>query len=230
MKLFVIGCSFSEGSGLENANDKYSYSLANRLQIQNYNLAISGTSNDYIFRKTFELLENVIHKDDIIIIQWTHFIRFELMQKYKNINLYCNPPANLEVNSDKILINDCVDFENKNIEKSILNEIDKKNSKYIKEYIVNFLNEDYQYKKTKNYIKSLYSYLELNGYKHLHFFGWDDCIINEVLDNKKFINKSFGGYTKTLGTEHPDKNAHDIWSNVLYNKLEELKYMQKNLL
>lgn len=226
MKLFTIGCSFSEGAGLDSDTDRYSYILGNKLlNVTNYNLAMAGTSNDYIFRKVFEIIENDFKKDDIFIIQWTHFIRVELMQKYNDINLYYNPPAKFESNFDKKMINGSVDFESKNIEKSIVNNIDGKNLKHIKDYVANFLNEDYQYTKTKNYIKSLYSYLELNGYKHLHFFGWDSCIIDGISDNSKFIKESFGGYTDTIGMEHPDKTAHFIWANLLYDKCKELKYI-----
>lgn len=226
MRLFVIGCSFSEGAGLKEVNDRYSRLLGNTLKINNYNIALSGSSNDYIFRKVFELLENSITKNDILIIQWTHFIRIELNHKYENINLYYNPPASLNASMDKIFNNNSVNFSHKKIDTNVIDEIDNKNQKYINDYILNFLNPEYQYNKTKNYIKSLYSYLELNEYKHLHFFGWDKCIIEEVLNYPKFINESFGGYTNTIGTEHPDKSGHDMWSNVLYNKLKELNYIK----
>ena len=90
-----------------------------------------------------------------------------------------------------------------------------------KKFIGYFLDENYQINKTKNYIKSLYSYLELNGYKHLHFFGWDNCIISdsEILNYKKFLNKSFGGYTDTMGNEHPNKTGHSKWSSFLLTKI-----------
>ena len=80
------------------------------------------------------------------------------------------------------------------------------------------------YFKGKNYIKSLYAYLELNGYKHLHFFGWDNCIVsdNEIINYPNFLKETFGGYTKTTGSNHPNKEGHEMWANFLSNKLQTL--------
>jgi hypothetical protein len=74
--------------------------------------------------------------------------------------------------------------------------------------------------------------LELNGYKHLHFYGWDNCIIpdNEILNYPNFLKETFGGYTNTTGNDHPNKEGHENWANLLSNKLEVFKYIEKKLI
>ena len=111
-------------------------------------------------------------------------------------------------------------------------EIESKNKKALDEYIVSFLQEEYQKNTTINYINALYTYLEHFSYNHLHFFGWDKCIINSVYDNGHcFLNKSFGGYTDTLLNNHPDKESHSKWAHLLFEKLNEIyKNNLKNLI
>ena len=119
----------------------------------------------------------------------------------------------------------------KSLKNNYIIELDKNNKITLNyNYLLLWLkeiNKTNEINKTKNYIKSLYSYLELNGYKHLHFFGWDNCIISdsEILNYKKFLNKSFGGYTDTMGNEHPNKTGHSKWSSFLLTKIEELNYI-----
>jgi hypothetical protein len=101
-----------------------------------------------------------------------------------------------------------------------------KNKKNLEDYSLKFLDEDYQLNTTINYINALYTYLEYFGYKHLHLFGWDKCIIESVFDNKpNFIKESFGGYTKTTNNHHPDKKGHDDWAKFLNEKIVEFKFI-----
>ncbi|MFN9897468.1 MAG: hypothetical protein ACK55Z_01470, partial [bacterium] len=64
-------------------------------------------------------------------------------------------------------------------------------------------------------------------YKHLHFFGWDNCMIsdNEISNYPNFLKETFGGYTKTTENEHPNKEGHEMWANFLSNKLQTLNYI-----
>jgi hypothetical protein len=90
------------------------------------------------------------------------------------------------------------------------------------------LDENYQLNTTINYINALYTYLEYFGYKHLHFFGWDKCIIESVFDNKSnFIKESFGGYTNTTNNHHPDKKGHKAWAEFLNKKIIEFKFVNE---
>jgi hypothetical protein len=61
----------------------------------------------------------------------------------------------------------------------------------------------------------------------LHFFGWDSCIVtdNEILNYPNLLKETFGGYTNTIKNDHPNKEAHAIWANLLSNKLQTLNYI-----
>ena len=45
-----------------------------------------------------------------------------------------------------------------------------------------------------------------------------------------FLKETFGGYTNTPGNDHPNKEGHEIWANLLSNKLEELNYIKTKLI
>lgn len=231
MKLFTIGCSFTEGQGLKKqAIECYSNALANILELEHYNFGAAGMSNDYIFRKIFELLNSkTITKDDIIIIQWTHFLRKELSFVNDNKKWFHTIPNSLHVYSDKVITDqdDISSVQNEYIYEDtadIRKIIESKNKKSLEDYSLKFIDEDYQLNTTTNYINALYTYLEYFGYKHLHFFGWDKCIIESVFDGKSnFIKETFGGYTNTTNNHHPNKKGHENWAEFLNEKLIEFK-------
>ena len=233
MKLFTIGCSFTEGQGLKHhAIQSYPYLLAKKLKIEYYNFGSCGQSNDYIFRKVFELIHSdTIDKDDIILIQWTHYIRKELPTTYNSKQWYYIAPYGVPL-SDKIIHN--VQSENTVLGKYYPENLDidfkkmqTKNQKLINSYTLNFLDEDYQLNTTKNYIESLYGYLEHFGYKHLHFFGWDECVIKSVINKSNFLKETFGGYTQTPLKEHPTKEGHNKWMQYLYRTINEFKFLNE---
>lgn len=227
MRLFTFGCSYTEGQGLSLPMEQpYTYILAEKLQIEYYNFGSSGMSNDYIFRKVFELINsNVITKEDILVIQWTHYIRKELQFKHNDKNYYHIAPYGYFPFRDKIINpkNKIVVSEYSDMIKNVDEEhgnIEKMNKNFLDEYNLKMLHVDYQMQTSSNYIKGLYSFLELNNYKHLHFFGWDDCIL--PIDYDKILKTSFGGYTNVIGKEHPTQNGHILWANYLYEKIIEL--------
>jgi hypothetical protein len=231
MKLFTIGCSFTEGQGLQNhITECYSHQLSEKLNLQYYNFGSCGSSNDYIFRKIIELVDGkTIQPEDIIVIQWTHYNRKELPIIYKKRNWYHYAPNSYFPMWDKQM-NDkhlSVQPEYVGIDlQSDLYELKDKNTKLLDTYSFNFLHNEYQKNTTKNYIKTLYTYLEHFGYKHLHFFGWKSCVINEIYENKPlFLKENFGEFTNTLGNDHPNKEGHLNWSEHLYQKLKEINYI-----
>jgi hypothetical protein len=238
MKLYSVGCSFTEGQDLENFQiENYTKLLSEKHKVDCHNFGNCGASNDYIFRKAFYILNEGFNKEDVLIIQWTHYTRMELPTTYDNREWYFTIPNALIPVSDKVLkdVNFYGIFSkhvvNKNSDYNKTDETTKKllelHNNDLQRFIGYFLNTKYQINKTKNYIKSLYAYLELNGYKHLHFFGWDSCIIsdNEILNYPNFLKETFGGYTKTIKNDHPNKEGHEIWANVLSNKLQTLNYI-----
>jgi hypothetical protein len=232
MKLFTFGCSFTEGQGLNKPDEKeYAILLSEKFGIKYYNYGAAGMSNDYVYRKVFETIEKQISKEDIIIIQWTHYIRKELKFKYNDKNYYHILPYGYYPFRDKIHIkkydgikSEYTDYDDTSIDFGLeQKKIEKINKNFIDEYNSKILDEHYQFETTLNYIKGLYSYLELNGYKHLHFFGWDDCIISTNYD--KILKESFGGYTNTEGSQHPNQNQHIIWADYLCKELIKLNYI-----
>lgn len=234
MKLFTIGCSFTEGQGLKRqAIECYSNTLSEKLNIPHFNFGATGMSNDYIFRKIFELLNsNTITKNDIIIIQWTNYLRKELPVIHNDRDWYHTIPNSTHAYEDKVIKESDGSVQNKYCNQNLSEDqkkIESKNKKTLENYILQFLNEDYQLNTTKNYINSLYTYLKYYGYKHMHFFGWNECVIDSIIDNKsKFLIETFGQYSKTKttkdNTNHPDKAGHTKWANFLYEKIIEFKY------
>ena len=234
MKLYTIGCSFTEGQGLDNHhNECYSHILSENLDTKHFNFGACGASNDYIFRKIFELLNsNIITKDDIIVIQWTHYMRKELPIVYDDKEFYHFLPTTFYPYNDKIITSYGPNNElvtNKYIQNESLDEIKKiienENKEFLNIYNLKFLNEEYQINTTKNYINSLYAYLEHFGYKHIHFFGWDSCIIDGIVDNSNFLKETFGGFShidfsQSKLIRHPNKNEHENWANFLYKKIK----------
>lgn len=238
MKLYSVGCSFTEGQGLQNFQiENYTKVLSEKHKVDFHNFGNCGASNDYIFRKVFYILNEGFTKEDVLIIQWTNYIRMEIPTTYDNREWYFTIPNSLHPSSDKILkdVNFYGTFSkhvmNQNTDYSKTDETTKKllelHDNDLKKFMGCFLNKEYQINKTKNYIKSLYAYLELNGYKHLHFFGWDSCIIsdNEISNYPNFLKETFAGYTKTPKINHPNKEGHEMWANFLSNKLQTLNYI-----
>ena len=77
MKIVSVGCSFTSGVGVL-ANETYTYQLSKLINSDFHNWGEAGHSNQYIFRKTIELLKNW-NPNDILIIQWTNPNRDEIV-------------------------------------------------------------------------------------------------------------------------------------------------------
>jgi hypothetical protein len=231
MKLITVGCSFTEGQGLEfQSFECYTTKLAEQLNLKYYNFGLCGASNDYIFRKVFELIEtNVITKEDIIVIQWTHYNRKELPIVYQDRKWYYYPPNGHIPTRDKMIYSEYLGVQHEYYHIDTQSEMYKlrdKNMKLLDLYTFNFLQDEYQQTTTKNYINSLYTYLEHMGYNHLHFFGWKNCIIDGVSENKPlFLKENFGEFTNTIGNEHPNKIGHEEWAKFLNEKIVEFKFI-----
>jgi hypothetical protein len=231
MKLITIGCSFTEGQGLE--NDKiecYSNQLSEKLNLEYYNFGLIGASNDYIFRKVFELIESdIITSKDIILIQWTHYNRKELPLIHNGKNWYYYPPNTYIPMSDKKISKLHAAVQNEYIGIDLVDEmymLKDAHEDLIKNYTYNFLHNEYQKNTTKNYINSLYTYLDHFGYNHLHFFGWKNCVISDITKNKfLFLEENFGELTNTIGNAHPNKEGHLQWAEHLYQKIKEINYI-----
>ena len=75
-KLLVSGCSITHGAELynkfmhpKNIELSYSQHLANRLNCELINIALNGSSNEYIFHS---IMENIVQQDiHSVIVMWT---------------------------------------------------------------------------------------------------------------------------------------------------------------
>lgn len=231
MKLITVGCSFTEGQGLKMQSfECYTTKLAEQLNLKFYNFGLCGASNDYIFRKVFELIEtDVITKEDVIIIQWTHYNRKELPTVYQDKKWYHYPPNGYIATRDKKIYNEHFGVQHEYFTDDIQshqNSLKSKNTKLLDLYTYTFLQNEYQQITTKNYINSLYAYLEYMGYNHLHFFGWKECIIDGVSEDKSlFLKETFGEFANIIGKEHPNKDGHEGWAKFLNQKILEFKFI-----
>ncbi len=76
MKIYFDGCSWTKGSELENKyEERFSRLVANHFDAEEYNIAMSGGSNDRIIRNL--IIENNIENYDFVVIQMTFPSRTE---------------------------------------------------------------------------------------------------------------------------------------------------------
>jgi hypothetical protein len=91
-KLWAFGDSFTFGSELKDCTDEFEYSnntwqalLAKEQGLEYRCIARGGASNDWIARNVLKY-SNQFSSNDLIIIQWTYFSRFEFpMEGYKDM-------------------------------------------------------------------------------------------------------------------------------------------------
>lgn len=81
------GCSFVAGDDLAHIErDRFSQKFTDKTGYKNINIALSGCSNDRVFRTTMDYLKDIHNSDDkkypdLIIISWTGTDRFEFINK-----------------------------------------------------------------------------------------------------------------------------------------------------
>jgi hypothetical protein len=223
MKIVSVGCSFTEGTGVGRHN-AYTRHLADLCNCEYDNFGEGGHSNKYVFRKTISLLKNW-NKEDILLVQWTGPNREEVVTKEGYI--FYSPHNNFM--SLEFLFGQ--DVANNPKAHSYTNEKQKeiieKYGKIIDDYTYNLTNNDYSITSSLCYQISTFNMLENLGIKHINFFGWDAVKLNDVYDftNEKFLDISFGKYTNTPMSEHPDLEGHVNWAKYLFDKLKNFNYI-----
>jgi len=223
MKIFSVGCSFTEGTGVGRQNS-YTRHLADLCNCEYENYGESGHSNKYVFRKVIDLLKNW-NKDDILIIQWTGPNREEVVTKEGYI--FYSPYNNfvsLEFLFGQDVANNPI---GRNFDKEKQKQIIERYSDIINDYTNNLTNFDYSITSSICYQISIFNMLENLNIKHINFFGWDDIKLNDIyqFSNEKFLDISFGGYTNTPTTEHPNLSGHIDWAKFLFDKLKKFNYI-----
>ena len=187
------------------------------------NYGESGHSNDYIFRKVISLIKNWNSKD-ILLVQWTNPNRKELVTK-EGFSFYSpwNNFMSLEFLFGQDVANNPKAKEFTNEKQK---EIIKSNSDFIDKYTEAFINTDYQNNISECYQITLFNTLENLNVKHINFYGWDSIKLNvDNLTNDKFLKDTFGEYTKTSISDHPNLDGHINWAKYLFDKLKNFNYI-----
>jgi hypothetical protein len=222
MKIVSVGCSFTEGTGVGRKN-AYTRHLADLCNCEYENYGESGHSNQYIFRKTIELIKNW-NTDDILIIQWTAPNRQEVITKEGY--LFYSPFSNF-MSLEFLFGQDVANNPNAaKYDNNTQNEIIKNYSNLIDEYTERLTNDKYSDTLSFNYQVALFNMLENLNIKHIHFYGWEAIKLDiKQYVNDKFLTESFGYYTETLQNEHPNLDGHIKWANYLFGNLKKFNYI-----
>ena len=218
--LFANGCSFTLGSCMyeeeweyrQNLN-RFSKKLADKLNLEEINIASGGISNDRIFRTTFDWIENNKQKvkDTLFVLGltnnlrkdlWSNFINdyiisSEIYQDIKYIARDCNTTED-EVNQWrnfelKYLINE------DEVEKDLIRKCLLLNS-YVEGNMI-FLNAW----RRSDVVHSDLKFLKIKT-KNYEGYNWSDYIASELPD------WNFG---------HPLENHHHDMAHLLYEYINE---------
>ncbi len=207
--LVANGCSFVQGSGLhdllpnwpvKNVEGRFSDVLSKKLNCQEINIAAGGAGNDKIVRTTFEWVEQNKEKlDTLIILGLSHWTRKEIW--VNEINEY-----------DKF--------------KTVQEDF------YYKEFVKKHLNYEQEMINLKRNLTMLDAYIkQVNPTVDLLIFGSFE-IDNLVLDsfNSFKFNSKDASWLKYIqkkrtvtSCSHPNKEAHKLFAEQLYDYLKGLK-------
>ena len=209
MKLLVSGCSMTHGAELYNNfmhpnNVKLSYSqhIADALGIENLNVALSASSNEYIFHS---LIENILAHDDIhsVIVMWTTTGR--KYWKCNNRHYFVNgnfassmvDPVNFEMHdkeSNGVWITGDSD--------DIVNQL----SQHLPFFITNYYDHYEEYRKLQHYSESLKALCDTKNLKLIELnFLTVDTVCPGVLDKQR----------------HPDAIEHKMIAEYILNTYYE---------
>lgn len=229
--IVTCGCSWAEGYGTTNKENRVSTLFAKHFGAEDINLSEGGGSNQMIFRKTIDWIHENTDKlnDTLFLIGWTESTRFE----FKHPQTLLNRP---EREYEKIDI------------MSIL--VDNKPESWTtrefnhwKFYFKNLFSEEEYVQKTNHFIISLQNIFEnnnidnimfnsigklkelttkyfpkyLNVYDSLVDISWEDFCGGHYID-LELKNKDISYYAKNDG--HPNDKGNKEWFEYL---LKEIK-------
>ena len=227
MKLVTFGCSLTYGSALpDNWKDNASPSkhawpneLANLLQIGCLNLSKPGSSNKEICQTVINNL-HMIHKDDIVIIQWTYIERWCIFGKKGKhaIHHWQTQDTGMHEIFGK-------NFRIKNL-KGLPDNITRLQltiAKSFYKYIYDRNDMELELNRNMHYIGLLLDSKGIKNY-HLHvdlnnILPWNNCTFLQELS----INKVRKDFPKALDDHHPGKEAHAKHASNIFNALRRKK-------
>lgn len=85
--LLTVGCSNSYAVGVSN-NERYSSIVATRLNTDDWNMSLSGCSNDYISNIIHDYRKYLNSKTDIVLVQFTYIHRREWFDPRGNYHTF----------------------------------------------------------------------------------------------------------------------------------------------
>lgn len=193
MKYLVSnGCSLTAQGVKEKGWDDL---LGKNLGVEKvHKLSESGSSNDGIFRRTYNwLISSDIVKDSMVVIQLTDLSRIEWY--YHNQNLKYKT----------------VTFDSSDDEKY-----------YRKEWLANHYSDEFQYNHLFRNIIGLQNTFIQNKIPYLFFVGFDNEYVKEIessslLSHERFFDKRF--YNGEYG--YPTEKAHEEYSNILFEHINK---------
>jgi hypothetical protein len=244
--LYVDGCSFTWGVGLDNPpEENWGYLLSKRLELQLKNNSGPGKGNDEIFRKIYELLYSNKNLPSIIVIQLSELTRIRIYDdvdmKWKSASpaawdfpkktqdyywrYYYSIYQNVYYLFFQMLL-----FKDKcdslGIEFYVFDGICDINLRCLKNIEENLEKEKlldlYQSVKDKNFLlyNGDYSWNNINKKDKYHnaniILNYHDLFWKNRPDKPEDGEWSLDG-------DHPTKESHEFMANEIYNFIKELK-------
>lgn len=225
-KLLFFGCSFTnvETSLTGAIFESYRYKLSNKIGVSHISTAKNGNSNLHIINDVYDCSNNIIHKDDVFVIQYSFFDRLGMRADIKDDKF---------VSMCKTTIDDTSDWRE-------TKEIDFYNDwlKYfysIKGSIIEFEKEvnlisNWLYSKNIKFVSIGFdphmNKFSKNFYENNNFvkFGETYSMYEKSVNDKLRIEDL--QISKTIIDNHLSEDGHIYLSNKLIDKFKNLKYMK----
>lgn len=236
--LVAVGCSHMAGSeldgehteGVYNRQNCFAAKVAKKLNFNYINLAVSGSSNQFIHRKTIEFITNyaVSNEDYFFLIGWTSPLRMELRYSDNNHYIY----NSLADYADKKYVpftsgidkNSLLDPRMKKLTKFVdaLFEENLKNNEYatlvysLQEVLKNNNFKYYMINSCVGIVQNIYNYKIIDKIDKKYFYNPTD-------DNSAYFNmcKNAFNYKNHSDRWHHFEPAHEDYSIFLTKLIKE---------
>lgn len=219
--LYVNGCSLTYGmelgtvgyklhqtelnstENLYRMNHSWPGILSRLMNVQLINDAITGASNERIFRTTIDYIENCSVVPTYVVIGWTSLGRTEVY----------------DLNTNK---EEQITFRAGGIQTlQSHNRISKVLLDYTNFYIENFLNYDWMAKKLHPMVVSMQAYLRSKNINYIMFSAINNKMETRGLNH--YLPDSFYGSVsekyKIGPFLHPLEDGHNFWANRLFTEI-----------
>jgi len=204
MKLIVSGCSMTHGAELyngfmhpENVKQSYSHHLAQKLDLELVNVALSASSNEYIFHS---IIEQIYNNTDIhsVLVMWTTTGRLYWKADNRHYFFHGNFASSMvdlvDFKMHDLTINNCWFTGDSH-------DVVKKIANVHKFFVTDYFDNDHELIKLENYKKILH---DICLQKNIKLISIDLLIFN-------LINKSI-----FIEGRHPNASEHKEIADMIY--------------